>query len=266
MKRRGLLAAAGGIAALAGTSGVAHATGRPYSTLFHDGFEGADFSAWTRQRIDGNGTMGMVTDPVLAGSQAARFTVPNDGESYRSEVAKDPFDGPAFRYRFANFLPSDWVPYEYGTILAQWHGYPLADGSDTNPPISLNVKQTYWQLKVHRLADDGSVQETTLDLPDVTFGRWNRWSVDITWSTSESPGAITVRLDDAVVATHTGVNNYDQAKTPYFKLGIYRANWNPAKGIDYPTGGPDVVVYDDEVSIESLPAGIARTRRPVGAG
>ncbi|GAA4212673.1 polysaccharide lyase [Actinocatenispora rupis] len=244
----GAALAAGTLGAAALPAGAASAD----TTVFADGFEGTDFGAWTRQRIDGNGAMDLVTDPVLAGAQSARFTVPNDGVSYRSEVAHDAFGFGSYSYEFADLVPSDWVTYQYGTILAQWHGYPLADGSDTNPPLSLIVKETYWQFKVHWLDDTGAVQETTLSLPDVTFGAWNRWRIDVTWSTPDTPGSLRIWLNDNQVASYDGVNNYHQNQEPYFKLGIYRPNWNPAKGIPYPTGGPPVVVYDDAVTVTAL--------------
>ena len=239
------------------------AAAAPPSTVFSDNFEAGDFSAWTRQRIDGNGTMGIAPDPRGGSSRVARFSVPCDGESYRSEVAVEPWGWGRFRYRWRDLIPSDWDMYQYGTIVAQWHGYPLVNGKDTRPPIQISVKEDRWQLKVHWLTDPTTVEEETYDLGEVGFGRWAHWDVRIDWSEAESSGgpvthlgALTVRRDDALVARHEGENNYHQSKPPYFKLGLYRANWNPAKGIEYPTGGPDIVCYDDDVKVTRFPGAV----------
>ncbi|MBD0672669.1 polysaccharide lyase [Streptomyces sp. CBMA156] len=255
----GRLAAAALTAALAVTAAApAHAAsaqaapGAPVTAsvdVFTDGFESGTVSAWTRQRVDGNGSITVAPAPAGGTGQAARFSVPNDGVSYRSEVAVNSLGWGSYRFALADYLPADWVPTSTETILAQWHGYPLADGSDTKPPIALTVKDGSWRLKVHWLSDPSTVQEAVIPLGAVQFGHWNQWAFDITWSTDTTPGAVTVFRDGVRVGAHTGLNNYHQNQSPYFKTGIYRANWNPAKNIPYPTGGPDVVAWSDSVVV-----------------
>ncbi|MFE6868219.1 polysaccharide lyase [Kitasatospora sp. NPDC057692] len=218
-------------------------------TVFADDFESGGVSRWTRQRIDGNGSITVTGAPAGGSGLAARFSVPNDGASYRSEVAVNALGWGAYRFALADYLPADWVQTSTETIVAQWHGYPLSDGSDTKPPIALTVKDGNWRLKVHWLTGPTTVAEAVVPLGAVQFGHWNQWAFDITWSTDSTPGSITVYRDGVQVGAHSGLNNYHQNQAPYFKTGIYRANWNPAKGIPYPTGGPDVVLYSDSVVV-----------------
>ncbi|MFF2351437.1 polysaccharide lyase [Kitasatospora sp. NPDC058115] len=239
-----------GLAATAtATGGAAAATG---TTVFADDFESGTVSHWTRQRIDGNGSITVTGAPAGGSGLAARFSVPNDGVSYRSEVAVNALGWGGYRFALADYLPADWVQTSTETIVAQWHGYPLSDGSDTKPPIALTVKDGSWRLKVHWLTGPTTVAEAVIPLGSVEFGHWNQWAFDITWSTATTPGSITVYRDGVQVGAHSGLNNYHQNQAPYFKTGIYRANWNPAKGIPYPTGGPDVVLYSDSVVVTQL--------------
>ncbi|MBV2153122.1 polysaccharide lyase [Kitasatospora sp. SUK 42] len=249
----GRLAAAVLTAALAVTA-AAPASAAPAAqsdgtVVFADDFESGTVSAWTRQRVDGNGSITVAPAPAGGSGLAARFDVPNDGVSYRSEVAVNSLGWGSYRFALADYLPADWVRTPTETILAQWHGYPLADGSDTKPPIALTLKDGSWRLKVHWLTDPTTVQEAVIPLGDAQFDHWNQWAFDITWSTDTTPGAITVYRDGVQVGAYNGLNNYHQNQSPYFKTGIYRANWNPAKNIPYPTGGPDVVAWSDSVVV-----------------
>ncbi|MED7951354.1 polysaccharide lyase [Kitasatospora sp. NPDC058201] len=246
----GTLAAPAAVAGTtAGTATAVTATTTAATTVFSDDFESGTVANWTRQRIDGNGSITVTGGPAGGSGLAGRFSVPNDGQSYRSEVAVNALGWGGYRFAFADYLPADWVRTSTETIVAQWHGYPLADGSDTKPPIALTVKDGNWRLKVHWLTDPSTVQEAVIPLGAVQFGHWNQWAFDVTWSTATTPGSITVLRDGVQVGTHSGLNNYHQNQAPYFKTGIYRANWNPAKGISYPTGGPDVVLYSDSVVV-----------------
>ncbi|MEV6978782.1 polysaccharide lyase [Kitasatospora sp. NPDC093806] len=238
-------------AALASTpaASAASTTTAAATTVFADDFESGTVANWTRQRIDGNGSITVPGAPTGGSGLAARFSVPNDGQSYRSEVAVNALGWGSYRFALADYLPADWVQTSTETIVAQWHGYPLADGSDTKPPIALTVKDGNWRLKVHWLTDPSTVQEAVIPLGSVQFGHWNQWAFDITWSTDATPGSVTVYRDGVPVGAHSGLNNYHQNQAPYFKTGIYRANWNPAKGLPYPTGGPDVVLYSDSVVV-----------------
>lgn len=220
--------------------------------VYSDDFEGSapNFSH-TRSNIEGVGSIKAVTNPVFHGRQSAEFTVTNDGNSWRSEVAKNSLGFGNFSFTFANYLPTDWVDTSVNTIVAQWHGSKLTNGKNANPPIALSVRNNQWELKVHYLKNptDSKPKSHTYKLPEIVKGVWNRWDVRINWSRPEVEGTVVVILNDETVAKHQGDNNYHQKKAPYFKQGIYRPNWNPAKGHNYETGGPSVIVYCDNVVV-----------------
>ncbi|MBP2356156.1 hypothetical protein JOF29_007266 [Kribbella aluminosa] len=254
MSRRTLFraSAAIGLAAPAHTA-TQRVRPRPDSTVvFSDDFSSGNLSSWPLTGLNGNGTMGVVAGPTDAQNPAARFTIPDDGQSYRSEVALRTFGYGQFRFRLSTYLPANWTPFSAGTITAQWHGYKLVNGADTNPPIQLAVIQDYWQVRIHHLVDPTTVVSTSFDLGACAFGAWSHWDFNITWSTPDSDGLVTASLNGTQVLSHPGPNNYHQDLAPYFHLGIYRPNWNPANFPGYPTGGPDVVVYDDDIIIEQL--------------
>ncbi|MFI5640115.1 polysaccharide lyase [Streptomyces goshikiensis] len=223
---------------------------------FKDGFESGSTAAFHRKGIDGAGSVGVTAAPGGHGGKAVRFTMPDDGHSYRTEIATDRVPYGSYRYTFANYLPNDWLHYDNQTIVSQWHG-----GTGTFPAVVLAVKGDRWMLVVHwtmpsQRADEGEqpAHEIKYDLGPVRLGHWNQWSFDITWSTPTTPGSITARLDGAQVGSHRGPNNYHQDTAPYHKIGLYRPNWHEWKG-HVKGGTPAVVDYYDDVTITAISPG-----------
>ncbi|MGV9271079.1 polysaccharide lyase [Kitasatospora sp. NPDC003701] len=244
-RRTGVLLAAV-LAVGAGTSVGPLATAASTTVPFNDGFESGSTAVWPRKGIDGRGAVDVVAAPGGHAGKAARFTMPDDGESYRSEIATSRLPYGSYRYTFSNYLPQDWISYEAQTIVSQWHG-----GTDTIPAVVLAVRADRWVMLVHWKLGSEPVNEVSYDLGPVRLGHWNQWSFDITWSTATTPGSITARLDGAQVGSHQGPNSYNQDTAPYHKIGLYRPNWKASKG--YVSGGtPPVVVYYDDVSITPL--------------
>ncbi|MFD5919643.1 heparin lyase I family protein [Kitasatospora sp. NPDC058201] len=234
-----LLAAAVAVgAASVGPAAAAAATTVPFS----DGFESGDTGMWPRKGIAGNGTVGVVAAPGPGTGRAGRFTLADDGNSFRAEIATSHLPYGSYRYSFSNYLPNDWIPYRYGTFVSQWHG-----GAATGPPIVLMVRADRWILFV-------TVSGAQYDLGPVRLGRWNRWTIDITWSTPTTPGSVLARLDGAEVGSHQGRNNFEKETVPYHKIGMYRPNWQASKG-HVGSGLPPVVLYYDDISITPIPPG-----------
>lgn len=206
----------------------------------------------------------IVKDPAGSGQNVAKFTVPDDGQSYRAEIQRKQFDWGHYNYSVSHYIPSAWPLFDYGTILSQWHGYSL-NSKNLNPPIALvlNGKKPEWQLHVYQLkplSSPSAVPETilkryVLDAP-VTFDQWNNWNFDIKWSQLDSnnqliPGLIVVKHNDKEVARISGENNYHQAWPPYFQMGIYRASWKEGV-LNRPIGGQPIVVFHKDVVIKDL--------------
>lgn len=212
-------------------------------------------AAWSDATLFGNGRIAMVPDPLDPNGTVARFTVPNSGSDFRSELAVQKF-GLFGKHRatVSIFIPSDWEPYEQGTIVTQWHGYPV-NGDAINPPLALSIKGAptpRWVFTMNRLVS-GVVQRTRYDIAtSVLLGQWNDFVFDIDWSTPTTSGLVVVTLNGVEVLRVAGDNNYHQSWEPYFKAGIYRSTWKPAH--TYPTGGPDVVVLLKDIEIRDRTA------------
>ncbi|WP_169787612.1 heparin lyase I family protein [Luteipulveratus mongoliensis] len=227
------------------------------SVVFTDGFKAGTFDQWSERTIDGNGSMTIVPSPTDSAAKVARFSIPNDGVSFRSEVARKQFTYGRYRYTVSHFIPEDWVPYKYETIVSQWHGYNI-DGVNFNPPIALSVHgapEPKWMVRIFRMTYDSDgtpvpVETRYLPPAPIRYGAWNDWVFDITWSTSSSDGLVVATHNGSEVLRAKGENNYHQQDSPYFQMGVYRSTWRP--GNTEPTGGPDVVVYHRGVSITDL--------------
>lgn len=209
---------------------------------------------WSDQRLFPSSRFAIVPDPAGSGERVMRFTVPADQSAYRSEIGRAAFSWGRYRYDFSTFVPEDYVPYRYQTILAQWPGLSTGDERPGRPPLVLSLRgapSPAWEILVNRVAEDGSIDQMKHPLP-VPFraGVWNDWSVDIVWSTPSTPGRVTVSHAGGEVLRIDGVNNAHQKRPPYFQTGIYRSTWR--------TGGyapqPDLQIYHRRISVHDLTA------------
>lgn len=206
-------------------------------------------SPWVRRSIDGNGSIDLVNQPSLDGGPSHRFVVPDDGVSYRAELAAAPVPWGNYRYRVAVFVPEDWRPNGQATIVTQWHGYKLANGKDTNPPISLAIEGDHWRLMINHLASPTQVEKKEFALPAVKAGVWHRFEFRIDWSRNGQGGLVALTHDGESWVNYQGANNYDQKNPPYFKVGIYHPQWNPRKEVPHTPGGAPIVIYVAGVAV-----------------
>lgn len=212
--------------------------------------------------INGFGAVNAAPAPPGGTGTAARFNVPADGTSFRAELALKGLSAESHRFSFANYLPKDWKQVDDDTIVAQW--FSTQPGNEgVKPVVALSVHGGDWRLKVHWLKDLATFEEyeTIIQLGAAQFGHWNRWTLDITWSTPSTPGSITVTRDGVQVGAHRGANNYHRGEPPHFRTGIYRPAWRPEKKAP-PAGRPDVVLYVDDIAITPVPAGAATPAPP----
>ncbi|MEU3906508.1 heparin lyase I family protein [Streptomyces goshikiensis] len=246
-RRAGAALAAVSVVVCGATAAIAD---RALTTVpFKDGFESGTTAAFKRKGIDGTGAVSVTGAPGGRGGKAVRFVMPNDGASYRTEIATERVPYGSYRYTFANYLPADWTSYGAATIVSQWHG-----GTGTNPAVVLAIKDDRWMMVIHSKVGAQAMQEVKYDLGPARLGRWNQWSFDITWSTATTTGSIIARLDGAQVGSHRGPNSYHQDTAPYHKIGLYRPNWQAWKG-HKADSTPDVVDYYDDVTITPISPG-----------
>ncbi|MFB7382918.1 heparin lyase I family protein [Kitasatospora purpeofusca] len=221
-------------------------------------FESLGAQDWPFRAVNGFGAVNAAPAPPGGTGTAARFNVPADGTSFRAELALKGLSADSHRFAFADYLPKDWKQVDDDTIVAQW--FSTQPGNEgVKPVVALSVHGGDWRLKVHWLKDLATFEEyeTVIQLGAAQFGHWNRWAFDITWSTPSAPGSITVTRDGVQVGSHRGDNNYHRGEPPHFRTGIYRPAWRPEKKKAPPTGGPDVVLYVDDIAITSGPPGAA---------
>ncbi|CAN3977695.1 heparin lyase I family protein [Kitasatospora purpeofusca] len=225
-------------------------------------FESLGAQDWPFRAINGFGAVNTAPAPPGGTGTAARFNVPADGTSFRAELALKGLSAESHRFSFANYLPKDWKQVDDDTIVAQW--FSTQPGNEgVKPVVALSVHGGDWRLKVHWLKDLATFEEyeTVIQLGAAQFGHWNRWALDITWSTPSTPGSITVTRGGVQVGAHRGANNYHRGEPPHFRTGIYRPAWRPEKKAA-PAGGPDVVLYVDDIAITPVPAGAATPAPP----
>lgn len=249
--------------------------------VFSDGFQSGkirvgkahgniDERTWSSMGLDlpGKSNAVIVPDPAGGEQLVARFTVPDDGESFRAEIQREQFTWGRYRYAVSHYIPSTWPRFRYGTIITQWHGFAMVgtDGRPRNlhPPIALVVRglQPEWQLHLYKLPgrapDDNPLHMYPINVP-LTYDCWNDWVFDITWSRRNeqgetvTPGLIVIMLNQEEVLRLEGDNNYHQESPPYFQMGIYRSSWRKGNGRD-PVVGRPVVVFHKSVVVTDLDA------------
>ena len=147
-------------------------------------------------------------------------------------------------YGFSIFLPKDFIINEKWEILAQWHGQPDFDIEENwrNPVIALYSSEGKWSLKIRwdskrntwesgKVVYDGTAY---LDFGLYEVDAWTDWVFHIKWS-YELDGFLEIWKNGKKVLDRNGPNCFNDAKGPYFKMGIY-------------TGGVKSVrtVYHDE--------------------
>ncbi|MGV9270434.1 polysaccharide lyase [Kitasatospora sp. NPDC003701] len=224
-------------------------------------FEAVAAKEWPFRAINGAGRVNTAPAPGRSGT-AARFNVPDDGHSFRSELALKGLNVGTHRFAFSTYLPGDWKQVDDDIIVAQWFS-TQPDGEGVKPVVALAVHGGEWRLKVHWLKDLATFEEyeSRIPLGAVQVGHWNRWALDITWSTPSTPGSITVIRDGVQVGAHRGDNNYHRGEPPHFRTGVYRPAWRPEKA-RHPSGGPDIVLFVDDIAITAGPAGAPAPATP----
>lgn len=210
---------------------------------FVSGFESGDFSEW-----DSLGAIQfccehsgqVVTDPVRAGSHAARFTIrkedPDVRDGKRAELRLKGVEmGRLYRYAFSLYVPEDWIAGPLPMSAAQWHGTPdkLLGEAGRSPPLMLLILDEAFLVEVNwdpaRITDgvfgpSGSQGHDHGWQGPLERGRWSDWVFTVRWSAGDD-GLLEVEKDGRTLVRREGPNAYKDFIGPYMKLGIYSWDW-----------------------------------------
>lgn len=232
----------------------------PAARLFNGDYSTGDFRQWDvvqTKNYNSSGTnyvptysASIVQDP--AKGKVARFEVrsgdvPPFGGGERSEVqAGDETGGTegqtrwyAFSTKFDSTFPQNHADLGWG-LTNQWH----ANASGGSPPVGwyLDAKNGHWSLVVNRQSAPGTYLNS-LSLIDVPLkvGTWHDVKMQVTWSRSDTVGAIKLWLNGVPQTFTNGSTTYNVrtlipgASSVYYKEGIYRQAMAPT-AIVYHTG------------------------------
>lgn len=162
----------------------------------------------------------LVTSPVRDGSYAARFQLdrgdPIQSGSKRAEISQrdeQPLNAERW-YGFSVNLPGSWAYDVSAEIVSQWHQCDDCGGG--SPPLALLTDEGHWKIDFR-----GQI----IDLGPYTTGTWTDWVFHIKWRT-DSQGSLEVRRNGQVVLQRTGAMYAGGPRSPYFKFGIYKWDWN----------------------------------------
>ncbi len=207
--------------------------------IFRDDFKSGQFGKWNFSEDDRYGIpqetpqrLAILEAPGLCtGCKAARFAVPREPNSFRSEISLPSEKGFNERWYAARLLvPRDWTydPAKGADIVMQWHAIP-GNWKATYPNLAISIQDTNWFVQ----QSYGSAQtkptrtKTKLDA-EVQRGVWVAWVIHAKWSPKDD-GLLQIWKDRKLVLERKGINVYSTIGveyTPYLKTGIYRPEWH----------------------------------------
>jgi Polysaccharide lyase len=223
----------------------------PGDLVFLGDFETGNLNGW---HVSGNAPK-ITTSPTRAGRYAMKTSLNRykDKVAYRTEVSGPGSDlGKEYWYGFSIFLPEDYVPDKIWEIVAQWHGVPdfkIGEGW-RNPVMALSTDGGRWGLVTRwdakRNTFEGGKRRyggtKRYDLGPYRTQVWTDWVFHVKWS-YQADGILEIWQNGKVVVRQNGPNAFNDAKGPYFKMGLY-------KGWKRPNSPGDAVesrlLYHDE--------------------
>ena len=230
----------------------------PNGLVFIGDFETASLKGW---HISGNPPQ-ITTSPTRTGKYAMKTSLDrhNDKVAYRTEVSGPGSDlDKEYWYGFSIFLPEDYVPDKIWEIVAQWHGVPDFKIGENwrNPVMALSTDGDKWgfvsRWDAKRNTFEGGKRHyggtKQYDLGPYHTGVWTDWVVHVKWS-YQADGILEIWQNDKRVVKQKGPNAFNDAKGPYFKMGIYKGWKQP----DRPSDAVDSrLLYHDEFRMAEGP-------------
>ncbi len=228
--------------------------------LIESTFDSGGLGTWRRETSAPHSVqvVNSLTDPT---NQVAKFELRKDdpevGLGRRSELTRisDPIGSNrwyGFRIMLEPGYQDDPSSYE---IVAQWHDVPDRNLGESyrNPPLALFVRNGNWRVRSRwdsKPLTVGNIPEGRAIVWEGPYqaGVWTDWVFHVKWS-SGTDGLVEVWKDGVKVGTQQGPSTYNDQIGPYFKYGMYKADWN---GSVNPT--PSIITtprisYFDEVRV-----------------
>jgi len=162
------------------------------------------------------------------------------------------------------------VPDGVWEIVAQWHGVPDFSTGETwrNPVMALSTTAGRWGLvnrwdaKRNTWASGKRSYGGTrrYDLGPYRTNEWTDWVVHVKWS-YKADGLLEVWQNGKRVVRQEGPNAFNDAKGPYFKMGIYKGWRDPKRPSDAVTSR---LLYHDEFRMAGADGSYAAVAPPTG--
>ncbi|WBQ08344.1 heparin lyase I family protein [Kribbella sp. CA-293567] len=171
--------------------------------------------------------------PARDGGTVARFelrsTDPLANNGTRTELSQnDNQPRTADRwYGFSINLAADYAPDRSRDIVSQWHDCDNVDqGCDGgSPPLALMTERGNWKIDfLGNILDLGAYQPT----------QWTDWVFHVKWSTGNDGVLEIWKNGQRMVPAYKGRTFTKGPRSPYFKFGIYKWDWNKNKNTNNP--------------------------------
>lgn len=185
------------------------------------------------------------SEQVRGGSNAVKFilnkTDADVADSKRSEAVLEVQEMPKFErwYGMSIFLPSSYVAEPVEEAVFQWHAINLVDLDSVlmnNAAIAMYTKNGKWEL--------GMKYGGTFDMGVYDTNVWTDWVIHVKFSAGPD-GVFEIWKNGKLMLQRNGLNNYNDLKGNFFKIGIYKYGW--AQG--YPSTTTSRTLYYDEIKI-----------------
>lgn len=224
----------------------------PAARLFNGDYSTGDFRQWDVVQTKSYNSTGSNYVPTYSASiaqdpakgnvgrfEVRRGDVPSFGGGERSEVQAGNSTGGtegqtrwyAFSTKFDTTFPQNHADLGWG-LTNQWH----ADSSAGSPPVGwyVDVKNGFWSLVIHRQSAPGTYINTfsIIDVP-LAVGTWHDVKMQVTWSKSDTVGAIKLWLNGVPQTFTNGSTTYNVrtlipgTSSVYYKEGMYRQPMTP---------------------------------------
>ncbi len=163
-------------------------------------------------------------------------------------------------YGASILFPESFIVDSVPEVVLQWHSVPDVYNGPISPPVALWIQNNRYKVVMQWASFSGATNKTVegrkeFDLGEVNAGAWTDWVFHIKYSW-QNDGVLEVWKNKTKVISYFGPNSYNDKKLPYFKMGIYKWEWNNSRG-KLRSPGATRVAYYDEIRVGNKAATLA---------